>query len=95
MNSLGLPFAQLLAIDEAARSAIRSGRHSRFELYVDHLFFHSLRFRYGFDKHAQPCASYLAPMSSAPSKYYCTTAETILSNIELAPVPILPKSTES
>jgi len=87
LNSLGLPFAQLLAIDEAARNAIRSGHHDRYELYVDDLFFHSLRFKYGFDKHAQPSASYIAPLSATPRKYYCTTASTILDNLDLTPPP--------
>jgi hypothetical protein len=44
LNSLGLPFAQLLAIDEAARSAIRAKKHAPHELYVDEMFFHSMRF---------------------------------------------------
>lgn len=85
LNSLGLPFAQLLSIDEAARSAIHSGIHRPYELYVDELFFHSLRFKYGFDKHAQPSAPYLMPMSSSPGTYYCTSADTILSNLDPTP----------
>ncbi len=85
LNSLGLPFAQLLAIDDAARNAIRCGHHERYELYVDDLFFHSLRFKYGFDKHAQPNAPYIAPMSASPGKYYCTTASTILDNLNPTP----------
>ena len=85
LNSLGLPFAQLLAIDEAARSAIRSKRHVPCELYVDELFFHSLRFKYGFDKHRQPHAPYLAPMSSTPGKYYCTTTTVLLENLDTTP----------
>lgn len=88
LNSLGLPFAQLLAIDEAARVAIRLGHHGRYELYVDDLFFHSLRFKYDFDKHAQPSSSYVAPMSSSPAKYYCTSADVILSNLDVTPSPI-------
>jgi hypothetical protein len=88
LNSLGLPFAQLLAIDEAARGAIRAGRHGRYDLYVDDLYFHSLRFKYGFDKHAQPSSSYVAPMSTSPGKYYCTSADAILSNLDMTPSPI-------
>lgn len=87
LNSLGLPFAQLLAIDEAARTAIRSKQHAPFELYVDEMFFHSLRFKYGFDKHTQPSAQYMAPMSSTPSKYYCTAAQVLLANLETSPLP--------
>ena len=86
LNSLGFPFAQLLSIDEAARSAIRSGIHRPYALYIDELFFHSLRFKYGFDKHAQPpSASCLMPMSSSPGTYYCTSADTILSNLDPTP----------
>lgn len=85
LNSLGLPFAQLLAIDDAARNAIRSGHHAHYELYVDDLFFHSLRFKYGFDKHAQPNAPYIAPMATTPGKYYCTTMNIILDNLDPTP----------
>lgn len=95
LNSLGLPFAQLLAIDEAARSAIRSGLHERYELYVDELLFHSLRFKYGFDKHAQPHSSYIAPLSNSLQKYYCTSADTILSNLDLTPSPAIGKRKRS
>ncbi len=87
LNSLGLPFAQLLAIDDAARSAIRCGDHERYELYVDNLFFHSLRFKFGFDKHAQPNSPYISPMSSSPRKYYCTSVKTILDNLDVTPSP--------
>ena len=85
LNSLGLPFAQLMAIDGAARDAIRSGRHLPYELYVDDLFFHSLRFKYGFDKHAQTNALYQSPMSSSVAKYYCISASTILDNLSSNP----------
>ena len=82
LNSLGLPFAQLLSIDEAARSAIRTGLHLPSELYIDEKFYHSLGFQYGFDKHAQTKARYTAPMSSVPSSYFCASRETILSNLD-------------
>ncbi len=85
LNCLGLPFAQLLAIDEAAREAIRSEHHDPYALYVDDLFFHSLRFKNGFDKHALPHSSYKAPMSTTPGQYYCASVEDILDNLETAP----------
>lgn len=82
LNSLGLPFAQLLAIDDAVRVAIRSGAHKPYELYIDELFFRSLRLKYGFDKRGQPSANYQAPMSSAIGTYYCSSAKTILGNLD-------------
>lgn len=82
LNSLGLPFAQLLAIDDAARSAIRTKEHAAYELYVDEMFFRSLRLKHEFDKHAQPNAPYVSPMSSTPGKYYCTTTQTLLENLK-------------
>lgn len=90
LNSLGLPFAQLLAIDEAVRQAIREGRHGPFELYVDELFFHSIRFRYGFDKHAQPSASYQPPMASTRGRYYCTSSTIVIDNLSTEP-SLLPR----
>lgn len=45
LNSLGAPFADLKAIDLAARRAVREKRHLRHELYLDATFFHSLRNR--------------------------------------------------
>jgi hypothetical protein len=87
LNSLGLPFAQLLTIDEAARTAIRAKKHAAYELYVDETFFHSLRFKQEFDKHTQASAQYTAPMSSTPSKYYCTTAQVLLANLNNSSLP--------
>ena len=86
LNSLGLPFAQLLAIDDAARAAIRNQRHTPCELYVDQLFFHSLRFNYDFNKRKQPSYPYHMPLSLKPGKYYCTSSRLILENLNNAPV---------
>ncbi len=85
LNSLGLPFAQLLAIDGAARSSIREGRHRPAELYLDEQFFHSLRFMYGFEKDRLPQASYRTPLASAQGRYVYTDCETILRNLDRSP----------
>ena len=85
LNSLGIPFAQLLAIDVAARHAIRHGLHNRYELYLDELFFRSLNFKSGFDKRNHPVGSYIAPLSDVPRKYYCAQAKVILDNLETLP----------
>lgn len=82
LNSLGLPFAQLLAIDKAVHDAIRTGTHPPTDLYMDDHFYHSLRFRYEFDKHSQPSATYMAPLSGVSSEYYYCAMETVLSNLD-------------
>ncbi|MEQ1868552.1 MAG: hypothetical protein ABL961_00820 [Vicinamibacterales bacterium] len=82
LNSLGLPFAQLQAIDGAARAAIRAGRHPKAELYMDECFFRSLRLRYGFDKKALSTGIYKAPLSSEDAEYVCADCATILENLD-------------
>ena len=82
LNSLGLPFAQLLAMDDAVRSAIRAKRHQPSELYMDEHVYHSLRFRHGFEKHLEPHAPYSSPMSETPGEYFFMSADRVLSNLE-------------
>jgi hypothetical protein len=82
LNSLGLPFAQLLAIDEAVRVALRIGAHDPADLYIDEQFYRSLRFRFGFDKRAQKSAPYHAPLSDVTSAYYVCNTDTILDNLD-------------
>lgn len=83
LNSLGLPFAQLLAIDDAVRVALRAGDHEPSDLYIDKQFYHSLQFRFGFDKHAEQSAPYRAPLSGIDGAYYICKTETVLNNLEL------------
>ena len=82
LNSIGLPFAQLLAIDNAARIALREGLHGPSDLYIDEHFFNSLRFRIGFDKHTQASARYRAPLSDVESAYYICDIDTVLQNLD-------------
>lgn len=82
LNSLGLPFAQLQAIEHAARSAIRAGDHGPSELYMDDQFFRSLKLRYGFDKRKEPVHPYLAPMADHPCKYVLSSFRRIIDNLQ-------------
>ncbi len=79
LNSLGLPFAQLMAIDEAVRHA---GIHQRSEVYMDRSFFLSLRFKLNFHKSHVAEYVYVAPMVTGLSYYYATTRQNLLSNFE-------------
>ena len=85
LNSLGLPFAQLMAIDEAARDAIRQGRHLPAELYIDRQFFNSLRFLLEFDKSTLPTGEYRQTLASQTGRYVLTDVGTILNNLDRKP----------
>jgi hypothetical protein len=82
LNSLGLPFAQVQAIESAARAAIRLGEHEPAELYMDDRFFHSLKWRYGFNKNAERSFPYLAPMSDEPCHYVPSSFDRVMKNLE-------------
>lgn len=82
LNSLGLPFAQLIGIDEGVRKAIRSGRHAAAELYLDALYYRSLRWKFEFDRDGQPSGSYDSPLSHQPGQYYCLSIATTRANLQ-------------
>jgi hypothetical protein len=82
LNSLGIPFAQLLAIDEAARNAIRSAIHGPADLYIDKLFYNSIRFQHHFAKKKLANYPYVAPMSEDGSFYYCASIDLLLENLD-------------
>ncbi|MBX3347424.1 MAG: hypothetical protein KF747_01650 [Nitrospira sp.] len=83
LNSLGIPFAQLMAIDTSVRAAIRAKEHGRFDLYLDEHFYNSLRFRFEFDKRARPKYPYSAPMMDVGNHYYCAQLQEVLKNLQL------------
>ena len=81
LNSLGLPFAQLQSIDQAARAAIRQGVHEPAELYIDSTFFRSIRFAFGFDRDGTRHNSYREPLMGEQGVYYCTSCQRLLDNL--------------
>jgi len=82
LNSLGLAFAQLLAIEGAARAAIRREEHSGAELYIDKDLFRSLNFKHRFRRDKCPSGYYRGPMMAEDASYYMSTCAEILSNLE-------------
>lgn len=82
LNSLGIPFAQLMAIDISVRAAIKANEHGCFELYLDKHFYNSLQLRSEFDKQARPQYIYSAPMMDAGSHYYCAQLQDVLENLQ-------------
>lgn len=84
LNSLGLPFARLLAIDEAAKSNIRAGHHPPADLYMDEHFFRSLRLKFEFmreDDHLGKYA-YHDKMSSSIPLYRAARLQEIIDNVD-------------
>lgn len=81
LNSLGVPFAQIMEMEGAARKAIKSGVHLAADLYMDQSYYHSLKFKYGFEKTAMPNNNYTTKMIAGDSKYYYSDTDEILSNL--------------
>lgn len=82
LNSLGLPFAQIMAIDNAARAGIRSGLHAPAEIYMDEDFFRSLRLRLGFSKDSLAQHSYLSPLAAGPTAYVTASRQLLIENFD-------------
>tara|TARA_B100001113_G_C21064105_1_gene602569 strand:+ start:264 stop:1253 length:990 start_codon:yes stop_codon:yes gene_type:complete len=82
LNSLGVPFAELLAIESAAKSAIKSGVHPRMQLYLDEQFYHSIQFKYEFKKNDKPKNSYSAIMKSSEPCYFYSSCDELIENID-------------
>ncbi|RLA38652.1 MAG: hypothetical protein DRQ64_08480 [Gammaproteobacteria bacterium] len=82
LNSLGVPFAQLLSIEDSIRKAIKKEIHPASEIYLDQTFYHSLRFKIEFEKGKRPKAEYQPVMSKKPASYFYSDLGTIFNNLE-------------
>lgn len=82
LNSLGVPFADLLAIDERARTSFKEKKHPASELYMDEQFYHSLNFEFTFDKTLRPKQEYHTKMQTTKKHYYYDNCQKIISNLE-------------
>lgn len=81
LNSLGLPFAELLAIENAVRTALRNRTHPPAEIYMDEQYYHSLNFTLDFEKNEKPRNTYKAIMSSEDPYYYYSSRDELLKNL--------------
>lgn len=82
LNSLGVPFADLMAIEDAVRYAIKNKTHKPAEVYLDKKFYNSLDFKFDFNKGEKDKYKYNAKMVSGNSYYYPSDLSVIRSNIE-------------
>jgi len=77
LNSLGIPFADLQAIELAAKRAIKQGEHGPAQLYMDKSFYLSLKFKGGFKHDEQPSHAYQSKVKSGNGRYYPIDIKTI------------------
>ncbi|MBU2869485.1 hypothetical protein [Colwellia sp. E2M01] len=82
LNSLGVPFAELLAIESAAKNAIKSGIHPPMQLYVDEQFYHSLQFKFEFKKNDKPQNAYSAIMKSQEPNYFYSSCNELIKYLQ-------------
>jgi len=82
LNSLGIPFAQLMDVEHAARINIREKNHDPAEIYMDSQYYNSLSFPFDYKKHEQPKASYSTKMLSSECKYYYNSASELLTQLK-------------
>jgi len=82
LNSLGVPFAELLAIENAAKESIRSKVHPPMQLYVDEQLYHSLQLKYEYDKRENPKNGYDAIMKSSKPNYFYTSCDELIENLD-------------
>ncbi len=82
LNSLGLPFAELLAIEGAAKAALKSKVHKPAEIYMDEQYYHSLKFKYGFNKNNKPKNVYKAIMKTEDPYYFYSSLTVLLRNLD-------------
>lgn len=81
LNSLGVPFAELLAIESAAKAAIKKGTHPPAELYMDEQYYHSLNFEVGYHKNKKPKNTYKAIMKTEESNYFYAACDDVISSL--------------
>jgi len=79
LNTLGAPFAELVAIESTAKKAIKTGVHAPMQLYLDEQYKLSINFQYGYDKSSKPKSDYSAIMKTNGTNYYYSTCDTLLS----------------
>lgn len=81
LNSLGVPFAELLAIESAAKSAIKDGTHNPSELYMDEQYYHSLNLKFEYKKNEKPKNTYKAIMKTEEPSYFYASCSDIMKNL--------------
>jgi hypothetical protein len=83
LNSLGMPFAELLAIERAARKAIKDSIHSKQEIYMDAQYFKSLKLNYEFRRNRCGRNEYKSVMNTeVTKKYFYSSYDDVIANLK-------------
>lgn len=82
LNSLGVPFAQLMEIEKTVRKAIKEKEHPPAELYLDSQYYRSLKYKTEFNKKAVRHHTYHSKVIGRDCEYYYSTVNDILTNLE-------------
>lgn len=81
LNSLGVPFAELLAIERSVKAALEEKIHPPAQVYMDEQYYLSLNFKYEFDKYSKPKNVYKAIMKTKPPYYFYSSCDELLNNL--------------
>ena len=81
LNSLGVPFAELMAIEKSAKAAIKKNVHPPAQVYMDEQYYHSLNFKPEFDKWLNPKNEYKAIMKTEQIYYFYSSCDDLLNNL--------------
>lgn len=81
LNSLGVPFAELLAIENAVKIAIRTAVHPPMQVYMDEQFYRSLNLKSAYGKNLKQKNSYTAIMKSGQPNYFYDSCNILIENM--------------
>lgn len=83
LNSLGVPFAELLAIESAVKIALKNNSHLPSEVYMDEQYYRSLDFRFEFEKNKTPKNHYKAIMKTEDPFYFYSSCSELIPNLRV------------
>lgn len=81
LNSLGIAFAELLAIERSVKEALKKEIHPPAQVYMDEQYYISLNMKYEFGKTSKPKNVYEAIMKTGVSYYFYSSCDELLSNL--------------
>lgn len=82
LNSLGLPFAQIAAIEHQARSNIKSKIHEPNQLYIDRQLFWSMNFKDWKWKQAIPTYGYDQKLVAKDGEYIAISRDALTTKLD-------------